>query len=48
MGIPQIWVVNPDNGSFERYELGRLSPATRFEHGVIQFDFAQIATLLQS
>jgi Uma2 family endonuclease len=48
MGIPQIWVVDPDNGSFERYEAGRLGPATRFEQGVLQFDVAEIATLLQA
>jgi Uma2 family endonuclease len=48
MGIPQIWVVDPDQGSFERYESGRLSPATRFEQGAIQFDVAEIASLLQS
>jgi len=48
MGIPQIWVVDPDNGSFERYEAGRLNPATRFEQGTIQFDVAGIATLLQA
>jgi len=48
MGIPQIWVVDPDDGSFERYEAGRLSPATRFEQGAIQFDVSQIASLLQS
>ena len=48
MGIPQIWVVDPDNGSFERYHAGRLSPATRFEQGVVQFDVAEIANLLQA
>jgi Uma2 family endonuclease len=48
MGIPQIWLVDPDSGSFDRYECGRLTPGTRFEHGSIQFDFAQIASLLQS
>jgi Uma2 family endonuclease len=48
MGIPQIWVVDPDNGSFERFEAGCLSPATRFEQGSIQFNCSEIATLLQA
>jgi Uma2 family endonuclease len=48
MGIPQIWVVDPEDGSFERYEAGRLNPATRFELGAIQFDVSEIASLLQS
>jgi len=48
MGIPQIWVVDPDQGSFERYEAGQLAPATRFEQGAIRFDTSEIASLLQS
>jgi len=48
MGIPQIWVVDPDDSSFERYDAGRLNPAARFEPGAIQFDVAEIASLLQS
>jgi Uma2 family endonuclease len=47
MGIPQIWVVDPDNGSFERYQSGQLVPRTRFEQAGIQFNLAEIATLLQ-
>jgi Uma2 family endonuclease len=47
MGIPQIWVVDPDNGTFERYADGRLIPATHFEQGSIRFDLAAISTLLQ-
>jgi Uma2 family endonuclease len=48
MGIPQIWVVDPEDSSFERYEAGRLNPANRFEQGAIQFDVSAIASLLQS
>jgi Uma2 family endonuclease len=48
MGIPQIWVVDPNNGTFERYESGILTPATRFDCNQIQFDLAAIATLLQA
>jgi Uma2 family endonuclease len=51
MGIPQIWVINPEtapaSGSFERYEAGRLNPSNRFEQDAIQFDMAEIAQLLQ-
>lgn len=47
MGIPQIWVVDPESGAFERYESGLLKPATRFEQGPIHFEVAEIATLLQ-
>jgi Uma2 family endonuclease len=48
MGIPQIWVVDPENGSFERYQNGLLAPAKRFEHGTMQFKVSEIASLLQS
>lgn len=48
MGIPQIWVIDPDLGTFERYQSGHLIPATRFEQGKIQFDVAQIGTFLQA
>jgi len=48
MGIPQIWVVDPDNGAFERFEAGQLSPASRFDQGHIQFDVAEIGAFLQS
>jgi Uma2 family endonuclease len=47
MGIPQIWVVDPDNGSFEHYQSGQLARGTRFEQQNMQFDLAEIATLLQ-
>jgi Uma2 family endonuclease len=48
MGISQIWVVDPENGSFERYQNGLLAPAARFEQGAMQFDVSEIASLLQS
>jgi Uma2 family endonuclease len=47
MGIPQIWVVDPENGRLERYESDRLVPASRFEHAGMQFDLSEIASLLQ-
>ena len=47
MGIPQIWVVAPETGIFERYESRCLTPSIRFEEGAIAFDLAEIATLLQ-
>ncbi|WP_263355665.1 Uma2 family endonuclease [Acidicapsa ligni] len=51
MGIPEIWVVDPDavpgTEKFERYENGHLVPATRFAHHAIQFELSQIASLLQ-
>jgi Uma2 family endonuclease len=46
MGIPQIWVVDPDPGTFERYKSGYLTPASRFEEGRIRFDMAQIEEFL--
>jgi Uma2 family endonuclease len=48
MGIPQIWVVDPDTGAFERYQDGRLSPATDFEQGAIRFHLPEIAKFLQA
>ena len=47
MGIPQIFVVDPETAIFERFEAGRLNPATRFEQGQIQFDLSEIAKFLQ-
>jgi Uma2 family endonuclease len=47
MGIPQIWVVDPETGEFERFDAGRLIPATRFDQGKIQFDLSEIAEFLQ-
>jgi Uma2 family endonuclease len=48
MGIPQIWVVDPDQGSFERFQAGSLLAASRFDQDQIQFDVAEIAVFLQS
>ena len=48
MGIPQIWVVDPDTGVFERCQDGCLTPATDFEHGAIRFHLPEIANFLQA
>lgn len=48
MGIPQIWVVDPETGSFERSLGGSLRLETRFEQESIRFDLAEIAALLQA
>ncbi len=49
MGIPQIWVVDPEDGSFSRYENKQLLNRERFdepEHG-ISFEVSEIAKLLR-
>ena len=49
MGIPQIWIVDPDSGRFQRYSNGSLAAGTQFSepaHG-IEFDLGEIAGLLQ-
>lgn len=45
MGVPQIWMVNPDGGSFSRYlrGVGLSLNETKFRHGRIEFDVAEIA-----
>jgi Uma2 family endonuclease len=47
MGIPQIWVVDPENGAFMRYAEGSLAACTRYEGAGIEFPFSAIAELLQ-
>jgi hypothetical protein len=49
MGVPQIWMVDPDGGSFTRYlPGGGLSfNETKFSQGRIEFDLTQIAAHLQ-
>ena len=47
MGIPQIWVVDPATGAFQRYAEGSLSAHTRYEEAGIEFPFSAIAELLQ-
>ena len=49
MGIPQIWIVDPETGLFQRYADGCLAPGNRFaepDHN-IEFDLTEIAVLLQ-
>src|SRR5579862_3356027 len=49
MGIPQIWVVDPEDGSFSRYENKQLLSRDRFdEQGRgISFEVNEIAKLLR-
>lgn len=48
MGIPQIWVVDPDSGVFQRYSAGGLVPDSTFDlSGRIRFEVREIASLLQ-
>lgn len=46
MGIEQIWVVDPADGSWMRYTVGQLSPQTTFETRGIKFDLSKIAEML--
>jgi Uma2 family endonuclease len=48
MGIPQIWVINPEDNSFSRYVEGQLLRSTAFslaERGIV-FDMKDIQNLL--
>ena len=48
MGIPQIWVINPEDNSFSRYVNGELLRSTTFslaERGIV-FDMREIQNLL--
>jgi len=47
MGIPQIWVVDPATGIFQRYTDGSLTVGARYEGAGIEFPFSAIAGLLQ-
>ncbi|HVW77345.1 MAG TPA: Uma2 family endonuclease [Alloacidobacterium sp.] len=49
MGIPQIWVVDPEDGSFSRYENKQLLIRDRFEEPGrgIAFAVSEIAKLLR-
>lgn len=48
MGIPQIWVVDPENGVFQRYSGGGLVPdSTLVLSGRFRFEVREIASLLQ-
>ncbi len=48
MGIPQIWVIDPETKQCYRFQTGQLSPASAFsepERG-ISFDMAEVEKLL--
>jgi Uma2 family endonuclease len=48
MGIPQIWLINPEDNSFSRYVNGELLRSTTFsfaERGIV-FDMREIQNLL--
>jgi Uma2 family endonuclease len=49
MGIPQIWVVDPEDGSFSRYENKQLLNRERFDEAGrgISFEVNEIAKLLR-
>jgi Uma2 family endonuclease len=48
MGIPQIWVIDPEDGSFSRYQEGELRRSATFADAArgIVFDMAEIKALL--
>jgi Uma2 family endonuclease len=49
MGIPHIWIVNPENGRWQRYEEGSLTENTTFDHPTlgIHFDMKEIGKLVR-
>jgi Uma2 family endonuclease len=49
MGIPQIWIVDPEIGRFQRYADASLGAGTRFAEPAygIEFDLSEITGLLQ-
>ena len=49
MGVPEIWVIDPEAGTFSRFEDGQLLRHERFSaarHG-IEFEMAEIARLVE-
>ena len=49
MGIKEIWLIDPETGSFDRLENGQLAPREQFDfaaHG-IQFPVSEIAKLVR-
>jgi Uma2 family endonuclease len=48
MGVPEIWVVDPEDGSWSRYEEGELRRNTTFSYAAkgIAFDLNEIKKLL--
>jgi Uma2 family endonuclease len=49
MGIPEIWVIDPEDGACSRYEAGQLVRSERFSlpSRGIAFDFQEIRALLE-
>ncbi len=49
MGVPDIWVIDPDAGTFSRFEDGQLLRRERFsaERYGIEFEMAEIARLVE-
>ncbi|WP_158748763.1 Uma2 family endonuclease [Acidobacterium sp. S8] len=49
MGIPQIWVIDPEDGSFSRYENKQLVTRDRFDEAGrgISFEVGEIGKLLR-
>jgi len=47
MGIPQVWVVDPATGVFQRYTDGSLTVSTHYQGAGIAFPLSAIAELLQ-
>jgi Uma2 family endonuclease len=48
MGIPEIWVIDPEDGTYLRYEEGELRRNSKFSHATkgIVFDLNEIKKLL--
>jgi Uma2 family endonuclease len=47
MGIPQIWLVDPEDGSWQRFNQGRLEDATTFAQQHINFEMQAINALVR-
>lgn len=48
MGIPQIWLINPQDGTSFRYVDGAFSRQTRFRENEIDFPVSAFGALLQN
>lgn len=48
MGIPQIWVIDPEGNRFYRFQNGQLTPATSFSEPerAIHFEMSEVEKLL--
>ena len=49
MGVPEVWLISPETGSFERFEDGQLVRREGFELGErgIAFAVGEVATLVR-